>query len=67
MDPQELNENTLNFNTCKFRSNEKINRLVKRCYCRGGDYTISAYFCNEMQIFDVSPEICKECPIYEPK
>lgn len=67
MNIEELNTDSLNFNTCKFRSNEKIDRLVKRCSCQGGNYTISAYFCNERQIFDVNPEICKECPIYESK
>jgi hypothetical protein len=67
MNIEELNTDSLNFNTCKFRSDEKIDRLIKRCSCQGGDYTISAYFCNERQIFDVSPEICKDCPIYESK
>ncbi len=67
MDILALSDDNLNFNTCKFRSNEKIDRLVKRCSCQGGDYTVSAYFCNERQILDVTSEICKECPIYESK
>jgi hypothetical protein len=67
MDILPLSDNNLNFNTCKFRSADKVEKLIKRCSCQGGDYTLSAYFCNERQIFDVSPEICKECPIYESK
>lgn len=67
MEISELTDDNLNFNTCKFRSSEKIDRLIKRCSCQGGNYTVSAYLCNERQIFDVTPEICKDCPIYESK
>jgi hypothetical protein len=67
MSIEEISPESFNFETCKFRSTEKHERLIKRCSCQGGDYTISAYFCNERQIFDVTPEICKDCPIYESK
>ena len=67
MSIEEINPGNLNFQTCKFRSEDKIDRVIQRCSCQGGNYTISAYFCNERQIFEVSPEICKECPIYQSK
>lgn len=67
MNIEPLNESSDKFNTCKFRSSETVTKTIKRCSCQGGDYTVSAYFCNERQIFDVTTEICKECPIYESK
>lgn len=67
MSIEQINQDTIKFNTCKFKSTEEIERLVKRCSCQGGDYTVKGYFCETRQIFQVSPEICKDCPIYEAK
>jgi hypothetical protein len=68
MSIEEVNINpSSNFNTCKHRSTEEIDKLIKRCSCQGGDYTLKGYYCEIRQIFQVTPEICSECPIYESK
>ena len=57
----------LKFNKCKFRSNEETERLVKRCSCQGGDYTAKGYVCELRQIFQVTQDICENCPLFESK
>jgi len=57
----------LNFNKCKFRSSEMEERLIKRCSCQGGDYTIKGYVCEARQIFQVTEDICEGCPVFEAK
>ena len=65
MEIEELNSGSINFNTCKFRSKEQDSRLIKRCSCQGGDYVLEGYWCEQRQIFQVTPEICSECPEYK--
>jgi hypothetical protein len=67
MNIEPLNTDSLNYNTCRFRSEDLITQHIKRCSCRGGDYTISGYLCYEKDIFDVKPEICKDCASYKTK
>ena len=67
MNIEQINENSLNFQTCKFKSNEEVEQHIKRCACQGGDYTIKGYVCEARQIFQVTEEICKDCPVYEAK
>lgn len=63
----EIDQNQSKFQTCKFRTAEEIDRLIKRCSCQGGDYTIKGYYCEARQLFQVTEDICKDCPIYESK
>jgi hypothetical protein len=67
MDIEELNDNLIKFNTCKFRSNEKYSQTIQRCSCQGGNYTIEGFFCTERDIFDVKPKMCRDCSVYESK
>jgi hypothetical protein len=57
----------LKFNKCKFRSEQEEERLIKRCSCQGGDYTIKGYNCHAREIFQVTEDICEDCPIFEAK
>ena len=65
MEFEELNQNTIKFNSCKYKSIDLHKKLIKRCSCSGGDYTVEGYFCEAREIFKVTPEICEECPVYE--
>lgn len=67
MDIEPISSEPSKFQTCKFRSTGEVERLIKRCSCKGGNYTIKGYYCEARQIFKVSEEICQECPIYEAK
>jgi len=67
MSIEQLNPQSVNFHTCIFRSAGEHERLIKRCSCRGGDYTIKGYWCEKRQIFDVKQEICETCTEYEHK
>jgi len=67
MNIEQLDPNTIKYHTCKFRSEYETKRLIKRCGCQGGDYEASGYVCEERQIFQVNPEICKDCPVYQSK
>lgn len=53
------------FNTCTWRSRTEISRIIQRCSCQGGNYEIKSHFCNKRQIFDVTPEICANCELYQ--
>ena len=64
MDIEPISLEPSKFQTCKFRSAEEVEKLIKRCSCQGGNYTIKAYYCEARQIFKISEEICKDCPIY---
>lgn len=65
MNIEPINNSSMNFNTCKFRSKEPVIQKIKRCSCQGGDYEKAVHVCHERQIFDVTQEICEDCPIYE--
>lgn len=67
MNIEPLTSESINYHTCKFRSEEPVKRVIKRCSCQGGDYEITDYFCNKREIFGLNYEICKECSLYEPK
>ena len=67
MSIDELNSESINFHTCKFRSEAEQDRLIKRCSCQGGDYTIKGYWCEQRQIFQVTQEICAGCADYQHK
>ena len=54
MSIEKLNPESVNFHTCKFRSEEEQERLVKRCSCQGGDYTSRGYWCEQREIFQVT-------------
>jgi len=55
------------FCTCKHRSPELITRMIQRCSCQGGNYTVTSYECFKREILDVTEEICKNCSEYDPK
>jgi len=60
------NENgNTKFNTCQFRSSEVIEKSVKRCACQGGTYTVSGYQCLKRDIFNVTPDICHYCNLFQ--
>lgn len=67
MNIEPLNEESIKFNSCKFRSEESVKNTIKRCSCQGGDYEIDAFTCYEREIFQVTPDICKDCPVYQSK
>jgi hypothetical protein len=62
-----LNLDSIKFHTCKYRSEEEQEKLIKRCSCQGGDYILRGYWCDKRQIFQVTPETCQQCPVYEAK
>ena len=55
------------FSTCTFRSDNEIEKLIKRCSCQGGDYKIKGYYCHQRNIFQLTKEICESCPVYQAK
>jgi hypothetical protein len=67
MSIDELTPESINFHTCKFRSEEEQDRLIKRCSCQGGDYNLRGYWCEQRQIFQVNQEICATCSEYQHK
>lgn len=67
MSIEALTPESINFHTCRFRSENEHERLVKRCSCQGGDYTVRGYWCEKREIFDVKEEICGICPEYQDK
>ena len=67
MDIQTLTDNSYKFYGCKHRSIEEESAIIKRCSCRGGDYSLTGYRCYKRNIFQVNTEICSECLEYEPK
>lgn len=67
MSINQLTPESINFHTCKYRSEEEEDRLIKRCPCQGGDYNLRGYWCEARQIFQVTEDICKDCPVYESK
>jgi hypothetical protein len=67
MSIDELTPESINFHTCKFRSEEEQERLIKRCSCQGGDYNLRGYWCEQRQIFQVTQEICATCSEYQHK
>jgi hypothetical protein len=50
---------------CKFRSETELVKVIRRCSCRGGNYEKKGYFCNKKQIFEVTPDICQNCELFE--
>ena len=64
---EKLDINSINFHTCKFRSENEREEIVRRCQCQGGDYTIKGYWCEKRQIFQVTEDICAECTEYQHK
>jgi hypothetical protein len=50
---------------CKFRSEKELIKVVKRCSCRGGNYEKRGYYCNRRQLFEVNPNICQTCELFE--
>jgi hypothetical protein len=67
MDIEPLTPNQSKFHTCKFRSELPITKTIKRCSCRGGDYQLTAFYCNERQIFEVNEDTCQNCEVYQSK
>jgi hypothetical protein len=67
MSIEQLNPDSTKFHTCKFRSLEEIEKTIKRCSCQGGDFTTKGYWCEQREIFQVTEEICKDCPVYQHK
>ena len=63
----ELEQNLIKFNTCRFRSEQEIERVIHRCSCQGGNYNEKGFFCEKRDIFKVAPETCVECTEYESK
>jgi hypothetical protein len=53
------------FNTCEFRSNDAIEKSIKRCACQGGTYTVSGYQCLKRDIFNITPDICHYCSSFQ--
>lgn len=67
MSIDQLTNESLNFHTCQFRSETEQERVIKRCSCQGGDFTIKGYWCEKRQLFEITPEICAICPEYQHK
>lgn len=67
MSIEQLNPESVNFHTCRFRSDQEHERIIKRCSCQGGDYTMKGYWCDKRQIFQVTEQICANCPEYQHK
>jgi hypothetical protein len=64
---QEMTNPNSKMNTCVHRSAVLRERVIKRCTCKGGDYTIRSYSCEKRQIIELSDSICERCPLYSPK
>jgi hypothetical protein len=67
MNIEPLTPSDSKFHTCKFRSETPVTRIIKRCSCRGGDYKLTGYYCNKLEIFELSEEFCQNCETYETK
>lgn len=67
MSINELSQNSEKFHTCKFRSDNEIEKTIKRCSCQGGDYNAKGFWCEKREIFQVTEQICVNCPVYEHK
>jgi hypothetical protein len=67
MSIEQISPETLKFNSCKHRSSEEIEKLIRRCNCQGGNYIAKGYYCNTRDIFQLTAEMCKDCPVYEVK
>jgi hypothetical protein len=67
MNIEPLDSGSFKYHTCKFKSENKIKRVIKRCACQGGDYEIHADYCNKLDVFDLTPDICELCDHYESK
>jgi len=55
------------FLNCKFRSENTIEKVIKRCNCQGGNYTDSGFLCSKRDIFKISPDICAFCSQFQSK
>jgi hypothetical protein len=60
-----VNRGESKFTNCKFRSTEMLIKSVKRCACQGGTHNISGYQCSKRDIFNVGPEVCTFCNVFE--
>jgi hypothetical protein len=67
MNTEPLTPSDSKFYNCKFRSETPITKIIKRCSCRGGNYSLTGYYCNKLEIFELSEEFCQNCETYEPK
>ena len=65
MEFDKLNENTVKYKGCNYKSTELHKKVIQRCSCQGGNQTVEGYFCEKREIFKVTPEICEACPVYE--
>lgn len=52
---------------CIFRSETELIKIIKRCACKGGNQEKKGFFCNKRQIFDITPDICQNCELFEPR
>jgi len=64
---EEIQQLNSNFDTCRHRSDREISKIIRRCSCQGGNYELKGLFCHKRDIFDVKPDICKICDLYESK
>jgi hypothetical protein len=55
------------FSTCKYRSEEEVEKIIQRCECRGGNYKDKGFFCEKREIFKLTEGICNICQDYESK
>jgi hypothetical protein len=62
---QLIEYNPINFNTCKFRSEKPIVR--KQTCCSGVISSVTGFYCKKLDLFNIRPPDCFQCPSYEPK
>jgi DNA gyrase inhibitor GyrI len=60
-----ITEGQLRMDACRFRSEETEKRVVNRCQCKGGPYTVESYSCKKRNIAHVQEQHCKECPFFK--
>lgn len=60
-----MSEDTLKFDTCRFRSAEEEDVVIPSC-C-GGTKIEKQYVCYELTLKDLNSEVCRMCDFYEPK
>jgi hypothetical protein len=52
------------FNSCRFKSKDKIKKNVKLTCCSKGK-EVEGYNCEKRGIFPLSPKQCNDCKVYE--
>jgi hypothetical protein len=63
----DVKDGRFKFLNCQFRSENILQKTIKRCKCHGGNYSEEGYECSKRNIFKINPDICDSCLEFQPK